>query len=119
MSFANKHNKGAIDWKIDTKDFKFVSRKEAYEDAGEEAVYTLRGLYINRKGRYDDHPVAITNDCFIDFPDYMTEEVIEILNDKEDIEDIIAGKVGFSISQFTDKKFNRTCYGINWVDLEN
>ena len=49
----------------------------------------------------------------------MTEEVIEILNDKEDIEDIIAGKVGFSISQFKDKKFNKTCYGINWVDLEN
>lgn len=117
MSFANRHNKGAIDWGIDTSDFKYVTRKECYE-ANPEGVHTLCGLYINTKGNYGDHPVAICENAFIDFPDYMTEEVKEILRNGEDVEDIRAGLVGFKIEKFIDKKFKKECYGVKWVDLE-
>lgn len=117
MSFATKHNKGSIDWDIDTKEFSFVTREKAFK-ANPENVHILCGMYINTKGNFGDHPVAICENAFIDFPDYMLEECQEILKDDEDIADIKARKVGFKIQQFTDKKFKKTCYGIQWVDIE-
>jgi hypothetical protein len=117
MSFANRHNKGSIDWGIDTKDFPFHTREGAYK-ADPDKTYVLKGLYINRKGNYGDHPVAICDGFFIDFPDYMTDDVKDILVSDEDIADIRSGKVGFKLEQFIDKKFKKTCYGVKWVDIE-
>lgn len=118
MSFANRHNKGAIDWGIDTSNFSFVTREEAYK-ANPENVHKLCGLYINTKGKFGDHPVAICENAFIDFPDYMTDDIKEILANTEEVEEIKAGKVGFKIEEFQDKKFKKTCYGVKWVDLND
>lgn len=117
MSFATRHNKGGIDWGVDTTGFEFMTREKLYKK-GPNNIYTVRGFYINTKGKFGDHPVAITDNCFIDFPDYMTEEIKEVLKSEEDIADIKAGKVGFTIQEFTDKTFGRTCYGISWEDLK-
>ena len=120
MSFANRHNKGGIDWKIGdlkTDSFQFWKREECYKEAPDK-TYKLRGIYINKKGKFGDHPVAILDDRFMDFPDYMTDEVKEILTSEEDIADIIAGRVGFTLEQYTDKNFGRECVGVRWVDLE-
>lgn len=116
MSFASKHNKGAIDWGIDTSEFAYLSRKECF-DSNPEAVHVVRGLYINTKGNFGDHPVAICENSFIDLPDYLTNDVKEMLQDEEDINDIKAGKVGFKIEKFIDKKFKKECFGIKWVDV--
>lgn len=116
MSFAKRHNKGGIDWGINTEGFEYMTREKLYKEAPDN-IYTLRGIYINKKGKFGDHPVAITDNCFIDFPDYMTEEVQEIFKSEEDIADIKAGKVGFTIQEFTDKNFGKLCYGISWEDL--
>lgn len=116
MSFAKRHNKGGIDWGINTDGFEYMTREKLYK-AGKNNLYTLRGLYINKKGKFGDHPVAITDNCFIDFPDYMTDEVKAILASEEDVNDILAGKVGFTIQEFIDKTFGRTCYGISWEDI--
>lgn len=116
-SFATRHNKGGIDWGVDTNNFEYMSREKLYK-SGKNNIYTLRGLYINKKGRFGDHPVAITDNCFIDFPDYMTDECKEILKSEEDISDIKAGKVGFTIQEFIDNTFKKTCYGIAWEDLK-
>lgn len=48
MSFASKHRKGGIDWNIDTKDFEYKTREELFKKDPEK-VYTLRGIYINKK----------------------------------------------------------------------
>lgn len=117
MSFATRHSKGGIDWGINTEGFPFTTREELYK-IDPEAVFTLKGLYINTKGKFGDHPVAITDHMFVDFPDYLTDEVREILKSEEDILDIKAGKVGFKIQEFTDKNFGRTCYGVSWVDIK-
>ena len=45
-------------------------------------------------------------------------KVKEILTSEEDIADIIAGKVGFTLEPYTDKNFGRECVGVRWVDLE-
>ena len=116
MSFASKHNKGAIDWGVDSNDFPFVKREDAFKE-NQEAVHKVFGLYINTKGNFKDHPVAICDGYKLDLPDYMTEEVRDILKTPEDIEDIKAGKVGFTLQAFVDKKYKKLCYGVNWVDI--
>lgn len=118
MSFANKHNKGGIDWNAKTDGFQFWKREECYKESPDK-IWKLKGLYINRKGKFGDHAVAITDDRFIDLPDYMTDEVQSIISNDEDINDIIAGKVGFKIEPFTDKTFGRECYGVRWIDQED
>lgn len=116
MSFASKHNKGSIDWGVDTNGFTFTSRQEAYK-AKPEAIHTVKGLYINTKGNFGDHPVAICDGYFVDLPENLLEDVKEILKSEEDISEIKAGKVGFKVEEYQSEKFKKTCYGIKWVDL--
>ena len=74
MGFAAKHNKGGIDWEVNTEDFSFVNRAEAYKEKPE-AVHTLKGLYINTKGNFGDHPVAICDGYFLDLPENILDDV--------------------------------------------
>lgn len=116
MGFAAKHNKGGIDWNVDTTDFKFISRADAFKEKPDQ-IHTLKGLYINTKGNFGDHPVAICDGYFVDLPENILDDVKEILHSEEDIETIKAGKVGFKIEQYQSEKFKKTCHGIKWVDL--
>ena len=120
MSFADRHNKGGVIFEIDIKDFKFVTLKELYEESKGSTIYGVDGLYVNSKSKYGDHPVIIntSSGILVDLPQHMTEEVKEILKSTEDIEAIKAGKVGFHVETYTDKKFGRECFGIKWDDVE-
>ena len=82
----------------------------------------IKVLKENEDGirRYEEDvtaPVAICEDCFVNFPAHMLEEVEAILKSSEDIEDIKAGKVGFIIEPYTTDEGN-TCYGIRWSDID-
>lgn len=114
MSFASRHNKGAIDWGIKTDNFQYVKREDLFKNAPD-AVYAIRGLYINTKGKFGNHPVAILEDCFLDLPMHMTEEVTEILKSFEDIEDIKSGKVGIKLESYESN--GKTCVGAKWMDM--
>ena len=116
MGFAAKHNKGGIDWNVNTEGFEFVQRAKAYKEKAD-AVHTVKGLYINTKGNFGDHPVAICDGYFIDLPENLLDDVKEILKSEEDIQAIKNGEVGFKIEEYQSEKFKKTCYGIRWVDL--
>ena len=116
MSFASRHNKGTI-FNIDTTGFIFMNPENLFKSHGEGAVYQVDGLYINRKGKFEDHPVAIVSEhkYLVDFPPHMTDEVEDILKTQEDIDAIKNGEARFIIEPYTSKKYNRQCYGIKWV----
>lgn len=118
MSFANKYNKGNIIFDIDIKDFSFVNLSDIYTNYGKNAI-KVDGLYINKKGMYEPHPVAINVEekMLIDLPKHMTETVEEILKDSESISLIKKGCVGLRAQKYTDKKYQKTCYSAEWVDL--
>ena len=99
MGFAAKHNKGSIDWNVNTEGFEFVQRAKAYKEKSD-AVHTVKGLYINTKGNFGDHPVAICDGYFIDLPENLLDDVKEILKSEEDIQTIKEGKVGFRIEEY-------------------
>lgn len=120
MSFASKHKKGGVDWGIDTKDFEYFNLQQLYEMNGEDEQYNLRGVFINSNKTpqelkdYGPSVVGILPDRFINLPSHMLEEVKEIMSDEEDIEDIKAGNVFFTIRTY--ESHGKTCYSPNWLE---
>ena len=58
MGFAEKYNKFNTIFDIDIKDFEFMDGYDFIAKYGDNVV-KIDGLYINKKGNYNDHPVAI------------------------------------------------------------
>lgn len=118
MGIMSKYNKGGVTFEVDIKDFKFVTLEDLFKRGP--SVYPVDGIYINKKGAFNDHPVIIsaTNKMLVDLPAHQTETVIEILSDDEAVSAIKAGKVGFSVRSYEQKKYKKTCYDINWEDIE-
>jgi len=118
MSFAKKYNKGNFIFDIDITDYNFIKLDEIFSQFGKTPV-KVDGLYINKKGKFNPHPVAINIDdgLLIDLPEHMTETVEEILKDSESINLIKKGCVGLRAQKYVDKKYNKTCYSAEWVDL--
>ena len=115
MSFASKHNK-VNRWNIDTKGFEYRKIKELVAEDGENVVYKVHGVMVNRGGRYGDSPCAILENCFVNLPKHMAEEVSNIIDSAEDRETIQAGKVGIEFYSYESASGN-VCYSANWVDL--
>ena len=118
MSFAKKYNKINVIFDIDISDFSFMKLSDIYTSYGKNVI-KVDGLYINKKGIYKPHPVAINVEekTLIDLPEHMTETVEEILKDSESISLIKRGCVGLRATKYTDKKYNKTCYSVEWVDM--
>lgn len=115
MSFASKYNKGGINWNVNTDGFAYKSLEELYK-ASADAIYILRGIYINRRSRYGDSPVAILDKYFVNLPQHLLQTAEEMLRDEETIQDIKAGRAGFEVETYTSKE-GRLCYGVHWLDI--
>ena len=119
MGLMDKYNKGGVTFEVDIKDFKFVTLEDLYKRDNGKTIFGIDGLYINKKSSFGDHPVAIVacEEMLVDLPSHLTEDVKEMLQDPEVVEAIKAGKVGFVIEQYEQKKYKKLCYGIHWEDL--
>lgn len=118
MSFASKFNKGNK-FSIDTTGYSYKKISDVVQDNGLEHTYTVAALYINTKGKFDDHPVAVLPEIesLVDLPSHMTATVQEILSDPDSIADIEGGKVGIKFESYVSKTYNRECLGCRWVDM--
>lgn len=100
-----------------SKDFTFKSLEELYQENSKDAVYVVRGLYINTKGIYGENPVIVCDYCYVSLPKHLTQTVKEIRADKQLVDDINNGKVGFEIYEYFQPIYRKTCYSINWLDI--
>lgn len=126
FSFSTKYNTERL-FDVDTSGFEYVSLEFLYKEslnahegeiaAAENEVYPVLGLYINTKGNFDDAPVVATDDCYVNLPAHLCETVREILRDPRAIKAINDGKVGFAIYSYTQRRFNKECFSIRWVDM--
>lgn len=115
MGLMNKFNKGGIDWGIETKDLPYRELKEY--NVGDTIV--IKGLFINRKGNFDDHPVAIIDGALLDLPSHLHDAATEILADSEVVEAIKDGKVGVKVRSYDADKFGKKdLRSVEWIDIE-
>ena len=119
MSFATRHNKGSK-FTIDTTGFEYIKISDLVKEVGMDAVHRVAAVYINTKGKFEDHPVAVLPDLgkLVDLPPHMTEDVRTILADDADCADIEVGKVGLKFESYVSKRFNKECIGCRWVDIK-
>lgn len=120
MGLMDRFNKGGVTFDIDITGFTFVDLKSLFKKSPEGELFKFDGLYINRKSSFGDHPVAILGkeELLVDLPAHLNEDVKIMLQDPEIVSAIKAGKVGFTIHEYEQKKYKRTCYGIHWEDIE-
>lgn len=118
MGFAEKYNKVTTIFNIDIKDFSFINGYEFIAKYGSNAV-KIDGLYINKKGMFKDHPVAIiaSEKMLLDLPSHMTDTVKEVLQDAESINLIKKGLVGIKAHEYFDSVYHKRCIGFDWCDL--
>ena len=123
FSFASSFNTKRL-FDIDTSDFEYKKLEELWDEnseivAEEEVctkVFPVCGLYLNRKSMYDPQPVVATDECYVNLPANMFDSALEILSDPRAINAINAGKVGFQIDKYYQKRYEKYCYSVIWVD---
>ena len=61
MGLMDKYNKGGVRFNVDIEGFAFCQLKDLYTRLQKDEVVKIDGIYINTKGRFDAHPVAIVS----------------------------------------------------------
>ena len=119
VSFSKRFNTEKL-FNIDTTDFDYHSLEELTEQPGDEpedCVYVVRGIYINKKSLYDPSPVIALDDCYVNFPAHLLDVCQEMLSDRAVVDAINEGHCGFRVTKYHQKRFNKDCYSVEWVDL--
>lgn len=115
MDYA-KFNKNARLFNASTEKRDFVKLEKLYkEDANR--VYTLKGFFLNKKGKFGDNYIAIVdNDKLIDLPKNLNETFVSIKNDADAIKGINNNECQFKIRFYHNTKYNKDCYTIDFVE---
>ena len=119
VSFSKRFNTEKL-FNIDTTDFEYHSLEELTEQPGDEPedrVYVVRGIYINKKSLYDPSPVIALDDCYVNFPAHLLDVCQEMISDRAAVDAINEGHCGFRVTKYHQKRFNKDCYSVEWIDL--
>ena len=118
MSLADKYNHTTPTFTHQLPDSApFKSLKDLYNGEKGENTYVVYGLYINKKGKFGDAPVAISEDFSINLPSHLCYVITEMLKDNEVVEAMNAGKFGLKVYEYIPKEYTKNCYSVKWVDL--
>lgn len=114
-SFSNKFNKTSFG--IDTKDYEYIKLSEVAKSSSPDEIHPINGLYVHGS-KLGDSPVIIdaTAKKLVNMPKHLGETFREILADSEAVQAIKDGRVGYTIYSY--ESHAKTCYGINFVDVE-
>lgn len=116
FSFAEKYNKGSK-FDIDTTGFEYKKLKELYQENGEEKIYGVYAIFINTNDNFGEAPVFATSEEYVNIPRHMLETCREIINDNEAVKAINAGNIGFKVTEYFNDKYNKTCYGVEFLEV--
>lgn len=118
MSIGKKynHNNDVFIFKGE-RDFKYYSLKDLYNANGPDQIYTFLSLFINNKSKFGKQALAVTPKYYVNLPEYLVDDIQDMINDAEAVDQINAGKAGFKIRTYTNRK-GGTSYGVEWMDVE-
>lgn len=110
------HNRRETRFKVDTQGFEYKKLGELYDAKNPATVFSVYGLYINRKSKFGESPFAASDGYFISLPNHLVDEVKEILKDDTAIEQMNEGKAGLVIRPYDDYE-GVTHYSADFVEV--
>ena len=131
MAFSiKKYNKGGK-FNLNTANLPYVKLKELYENdekTGEETVYAIGAVYMNKKSKFGENPVVTIMNMdengevkpvsMCNLPRHLTDDCMAMLDDDEAVDAIKSVKVGFHIRKYHSKVYNTDAFTVEWTDLE-
>ena len=116
MSYATKFNKSENKFTFKQGDnVNYLSLEDLF-NMGEDKIYPVKALYINKKSIFGDAPcVVINEDTTVNLPKHLTDVVIEMINDEECINAINNDEVKFSIYKYYETTYKKECYSVSWL----
>lgn len=111
--FADKYNRGSKYTFKAPKEMKFESLADLWTNNGADQAYTVRAFFINKKSKYGNHPIVVTDNCMIGLPKHLTDIVEEMIKDSELTDEINAGNFNFVIEPY--QKENNVYYSVRWL----
>lgn len=85
------------------------------EDA--EKFYIVRMFYTNKKSKFGENEVVVTDDYIINLPKHLTDTVEKIVEDETYLQAIKEGKFAFNIYEYDYSK-DKKAYSVNWGMIE-
>lgn len=121
FDFAKKYNTEKV-FTIDTANFDYLSLKDLVDSAHDEdgvavEVFTVRGIYINKKALYEPSPVVALDDTYVNLPAHLTDVCSQMIADPLAVAEINAGHLGFKIEKYYKERYQKDCYSVVWVNL--
>ena len=117
MSFASRHNSASRKFNFAIPDgFEYKNLAELAKEYGVATIHKVNALYINKKGKYGDAPVIVTDNELVNAPGHMLDTILEVLIDGESLSLINNGYVGFKVYGYTNDHGEH--YGVEWVDID-
>ena len=109
-------NKGVrrFDYVI-TDNHEYRKLEELFSD-DPDAVYVVKMFYTNKKSKFGDNEVVVTDDYIINLPKHLTESVKKIIKDPKYLELIEKSRFAFSIYEY-DYDDSKKAYSVNWGTL--
>ena len=103
---------------IDTTGFQYSSLADLYNNDGKDHIYIVRAVFMS-KGQYGETPLLATDTTFVNLPKNCISVCNTILNSTEAISGINEGKCGFKIRQYHSEKYNKNCYAVDFIDIND
>ena len=119
FSFSKKFNTEKL-FNIETEGFEYMSLEDLYNATANletPTVFVIRGVYINRKSLYNPSPVVALDDTYVNLPSHLLPACEEMLHDRLAVDAINQGRCGFRIEKYFQKRYQRECYSVEWVDI--
>lgn len=122
MAFNFGALKGVKKFDVNTEGLSYRSLADLYNQYGEDYVYRVRAIFINKKNKFGDTPilcVSIENEekFLIDLPKHTLDVCNTILDSPEAVEAINGGECGIKIHTYYSKSYNKDCFSVNFCDV--
>lgn len=111
-NIIKKHQNVVANFEFEEKERPFKKLEELHKEQPK-ACYTILAVFINKKGKFGDQGVLITNDFQVNLPPHLLDLSQELRQDEEVIEAINNRELAFEIYQYNGK--NGKGYSINLV----
>lgn len=109
-NLINKHQNVVANFDFPEKEREFKKLEELHKQQPK-ARYTILAVFINKKGKFGDQGLFVTNDFQVNLPPHLLELSQELRQDDEIIQAINNRELAFEIYEYNGK--NGKGYSIN------